>query len=637
MNLEDGAAAGPASPAPPSSRHAPGPHRRRRAAPRAATGRSATAADLTGAPARGGAARVAVVGVDARHPARVPLHRLRHVRHVLGRPPASSTSAACPTRHPGRGRHERRRGGVAGRGRRPGPAGHRHGHVRARRGTTTTSRCRPTSSSSTARRDGSSARAPARPGTRCVDLLGKAAADAGRRAGRARPAVTRMGGQDRADRVDRELRAAGIEPGDPSLYPAAAPLPRRRTRRDRARRRRHLRRPARRLGRPDPRRRARAPRRDRGAAAADADAAPASGVGAARRQLRPPRRARRLRLGRRGADGRLRRPRVPARARARGRRHRAVRRARASPASTPSMFSPQTMQRAHRRHGGRPALLPGRPAGRSASTWWSGAGAPAARWCAPPTASRRPIRITGLSRGAGVVAAIAVARSRSAATALGCAGTAAPPPAAVAPPGTITLVERRGVELVRGRARRVHRRRLARSPPRRSPASASTTAPPGTVALAELDLATGARRLVDLGRGRARRPQQRVDLRDRHRRGAPRRGPGTTHDPLVRTQRRRTDGSWLRLPPVDVGAAPPTATCAAPPTRAGNPRALRLPSAASGFDPEVLASADVGRTWTLPRPGAPRPGRRPHVRPYVQYSQDARRAHRPRRDGDAPG
>ena len=32
-----------------------------------------------------------------------------------------------------------------------------------------------------------------------------------------------MGGQDRADRVDAELLAAGIEPGDPSLYPAAHP------------------------------------------------------------------------------------------------------------------------------------------------------------------------------------------------------------------------------------------------------------------------------------------------------------------------------------------------------------------------------------------------------------------------------
>jgi hypothetical protein len=54
-----------------------------------------------------------------------------------------------------------------------------------------------------------------------IDLLAKAVADAGARQPGRR--ITRMGGQDRADRVDRELRAAGIEPGDPSLYPEARP------------------------------------------------------------------------------------------------------------------------------------------------------------------------------------------------------------------------------------------------------------------------------------------------------------------------------------------------------------------------------------------------------------------------------
>jgi hypothetical protein len=55
-----------------------------------------------------------------------------------------------------------------------------------------------------------------------VDLLGKAVADAGVASGPERP-ITRMSGQDRAERVDRELRAAGIEPGDPSLYPEPHP------------------------------------------------------------------------------------------------------------------------------------------------------------------------------------------------------------------------------------------------------------------------------------------------------------------------------------------------------------------------------------------------------------------------------
>lgn len=59
--------------------------------------------------------------------------------------------------------------------------------------------------------------------TQVLDLLGKAEADtAGHRRARVR-SITRMSGPDRADRVDRELRAAGIEPGDPSLYPATHP------------------------------------------------------------------------------------------------------------------------------------------------------------------------------------------------------------------------------------------------------------------------------------------------------------------------------------------------------------------------------------------------------------------------------
>ena len=56
-----------------------------------------------------------------------------------------------------------------------------------------------------------------------LDLLGRAVADAGLARGDERARLTRMAGQDRADWVDHELLAAGIEPGDPSLYPAAHP------------------------------------------------------------------------------------------------------------------------------------------------------------------------------------------------------------------------------------------------------------------------------------------------------------------------------------------------------------------------------------------------------------------------------
>lgn len=56
-----------------------------------------------------------------------------------------------------------------------------------------------------------------------VDLLQKAAADLDAASATSRARITRMSGQDRADRVDRELLAAGIEPGDPSLYPTVHP------------------------------------------------------------------------------------------------------------------------------------------------------------------------------------------------------------------------------------------------------------------------------------------------------------------------------------------------------------------------------------------------------------------------------
>lgn len=53
-----------------------------------------------------------------------------------------------------------------------------------------------------------------------VDLLAKSTADSATPPGPGRRRAA-PSGQDRADRVDRELRAAGIEQGDPSLYPDA--------------------------------------------------------------------------------------------------------------------------------------------------------------------------------------------------------------------------------------------------------------------------------------------------------------------------------------------------------------------------------------------------------------------------------
>jgi len=59
-----------------------------------------------------------------------------------------------------------------------------------------------------------------------LELLGRAVADtATRRAGRGR-VRGRANGGDRADLVDLELRRAGLEPGDASLYPPAPDHPR---------------------------------------------------------------------------------------------------------------------------------------------------------------------------------------------------------------------------------------------------------------------------------------------------------------------------------------------------------------------------------------------------------------------------
>jgi hypothetical protein len=57
-------------------------------------------------------------------------------------------------------------------------------------------------------------------------LIGQALEDAGLVDGDGRPRgrvrVRRQSEQDRASRIDAELRAAGIDPGDPSLYPRTA-------------------------------------------------------------------------------------------------------------------------------------------------------------------------------------------------------------------------------------------------------------------------------------------------------------------------------------------------------------------------------------------------------------------------------
>lgn len=56
-----------------------------------------------------------------------------------------------------------------------------------------------------------------------LDLLSRATADTAPPPAARGPVPPRMGGQDRAEWVDAELLAAGIAPGDPSLYPVPHP------------------------------------------------------------------------------------------------------------------------------------------------------------------------------------------------------------------------------------------------------------------------------------------------------------------------------------------------------------------------------------------------------------------------------
>lgn len=144
------------------------------------------------------------------------------------------------------------------------------------------------------------------------------------------------------------------------------------------------------------------------------------------------------------------------------------------------------------------------------------------------------------------------------------------------------------------------------------------TPAPGTVVLSEVDLTSGARRLVELGAGEA----------DDHNSASIYEAPTgelttawTRHtlDNLVRTQRQRTDGSWLRLPPVDLGSRATYSNLRSAADEAG--RAVLYDFVrGERFDPEVIASADLGRTWERlgrvlrdPLDGA-------FSRPYVQYS-----------------
>ena len=206
--------------------------------------------------------------------------------------------------------------------------------------------------------------------------------------------------------------------------------------------------------------------------------------------------------------------------------------------------------------------------------------------------------------------------------------------AAVAPPGTTTLVEDAAWSWFED-ARVVFTGDGSALTTSAVTGTGSTTAAPGTVVLAEVDLATGARRLVDLGRGEADDHNSASIHESRRRRaddGVDEAQPRPAHPHATAAHRRL------------VAAAPAAQRrelhdLQQPARRRRRGRATPCSTTSSGasrFDPDVIASADVGRTWTRLGRVLRDPLDLPSARPYVQYSHVPRRPHRPDRHRDPP-
>ena len=148
----------------------------------------------------------------------------------------------------------------------------------------------------------------------------------------------------------------------------------------------------------------------------------------------------------------------------------------------------------------------------------------------------------------------------------------------------------------------------------------ATAVPPGTVALAEIELGTGERRLVDLGHSE-------LDDHNSASIWEAESGEVTTSwsrhhaDQAIRTQRRRTDGSWLRLPPIPTTGRSTYSNLLSSVESDGTTLLYDFYRGAR-FDPSVLASPDVGRTWIDLGRVLRDPLDGSVVRPYVQYTSD---------------
>ncbi len=145
--------------------------------------------------------------------------------------------------------------------------------------------------------------------------------------------------------------------------------------------------------------------------------------------------------------------------------------------------------------------------------------------------------------------------------------------------------------------------------------------PPGTVALVELDLASGNRRFVDLGHTEA----------DDHNSAAIWETPTGeiltswarhSQDSFLHTHRRRTDGSWLRIPQIDTGSPATYSNLLGSTKPADSATLLYDFYRGARWDPSVLRSDDLGRTWFDLGRLLRDPADDVFGRPYVNYTSD---------------
>lgn len=142
---------------------------------------------------------------------------------------------------------------------------------------------------------------------------------------------------------------------------------------------------------------------------------------------------------------------------------------------------------------------------------------------------------------------------------------------------------------------------------------------PGEVIVGEVDLANGARRTVSLGGTRLDDHNSAALWESRDTGEVLTAWAGHHEDTLIRTHRRRTDGSWLRLPPITDDSRVTYNNLYEVLSEDGT-AVLYDFYRGTGIDPEAMASTDGGRTWSQLGNLLADPADSNGKRPYVRYA-----------------